>query len=49
MSKTLNIQALSLGCEGTKSMRAAFPFLDSKAQYAGIRRRGAGSSDGSTR
>ena len=38
MSKTFNIQALSLGREGTKSMRAAFPFLDLKAQYAGIRR-----------
>jgi dTDP-4-amino-4,6-dideoxygalactose transaminase len=37
MSKTVNLQASFSGHEGTKSMRAAFPFLDLRAQYAGIR------------
>ena len=33
----VNLQASFSGHEGTKSMRAAFPFLDLRAQYAGIR------------
>ena len=37
MNKTVNAQASLCGGEGAKSIRAAFPFLDLKAQYAGIR------------